>query len=590
MPDNQLFYGDNLDVLRRHVADESVDLVYLDPPFKSNQDYNILFTEQDGSRAAAQIRAFEDTWQWDTTAARAYEEILQVGGKVTDTMQAFRICLGQNDMLAYLAMMAPRLLELHRILKPTGSIYLHCDPAASHYLKMLMDAVFGPETFRNEIVWRRTGSHNSRRTMGRIHDIILFFSKSADYTFNIVRKPYMKGHVETRYTKMPNGKMKFTSGGNVLTGAGAVPDGESGKEWRGFDPTAKGRHWAVPSVYEEMMPHSYKKLTSTDKLESLYKAGLVEIEEGSAWPIMVRYLDERDGMPLQDLWTAQPYTEETVFGSNDIIDADVQWMGPTSPERLRYPTQKPVGLMERILATSSNQGETVLDPFCGCGTTIEVAQKLGRQWIGIDVTHLTIGLIKSRLRDAFGENISKTYEVVGEPTNLPDAQQLADTEPYQFQCWALGLVGARKEGAIKKGADRGIDGKLIFEDDTKKSGANTVIIAVKGGNTGPAHVRDLLGVVESEKAAIGVLITMHETTKPMRTAAAAAGFYHSPWGRKQHPKIQILTIEELLGGAAIDMPPHQTNVTFKKARRQKRNLHTGKLAWMNLPDESATRY
>jgi site-specific DNA-methyltransferase (adenine-specific) len=583
MPDNQLFYGDNLDVLRRHVPDESVDLIYLDPPFKSNQDYNILFKEKDGTQAAAQIQAFEDTWEWDTAASRAYEEIVQLGGKVSDVMQAFKLCLGGSDMLAYLAMMAPRLVELSKALKSTGSIYLHCDPAASHYLKMLMDAVFGPEMFRSEIIWRRTGSHNSARRYGPIHDVILFYVKTKDYTWNKPKRPYMKGHVTEHFVEDDKG-WRTDYYGNVLTGSG-TRNGESGDPWHGFDPTAKGRHWAIPRKLIYELDEDISGLTQHQKLDRLLEMGLIKIIPGEAWPMYQHYVTPADGVPVSDLWTFQPYTGGLVFGTDEGIDEDVRWLSTKDQERLHYPTQKPVSLLERIIKASSNAGDTVLDPFCGCGTTIEAAHKLGRTWIGIDITHLAIGLIKSRLRDAFGQDASKSYTVLGEPTSLPDAQDLADSDPFQFQCWALGLVGARKANSAKKGADRGIDGKLVFEDNTKKTGANHVIISVKSGSTGPAHVRDLLGVVDTEKAAIGVLITMDKTTKPMRTAAAGAGFYHSPWTRKDHAKIQILTVEELLDGNTIDMPPHHTNVTFKKAKRAKKDDTHRQATLDEHPDE-----
>ncbi len=190
---NRLYYGDNLDVLRRHIEDESVDLVHLDPPFNSNASYNVLFAERDGTRAASQIKAFEDTWRWDESAARAYEAIVERGGSASQAMQAFRTFLGDTDMLAYLAMMAPRLVELRRVLKPTGSIYLHCDPTASHYLKMLLDAVFGLENFRNEIIWKRTSARSDSHRWNQIHDSILFYTKSADYTWNAQFTKVLRG-------------------------------------------------------------------------------------------------------------------------------------------------------------------------------------------------------------------------------------------------------------------------------------------------------------------------------------------------------------------------------------------------------------
>ena len=560
-PKNQLFYGDNLDVLGRHVADESVDLVYLDPPFNSNADYNVLFAERDGTQAAAQIKAFEDTWRWDEGAARAYADVVEAGGRVSQAMQAFRTFLGESDMLAYLAMMAPRLVELRRVLKPTGSLYLHCDPTASHYLKMLLDAVFDPVNFRNEIVWRRTGAHGAQRSFGPIHDTILFYSKTTDYFFRIVKGPYMRGHVEQRYTKDDEGRMKFTSGGNVLTGPGAT-QGESGQPWQGFDPSKKNRHWAVPGFLSRQMPPEFMTLGVLEKLDVLYEKGLIEIKDNVVWPTPVRFLNEADGHPLQDIWAYQPYTNNTVHGTKDGIDEDVKWLGPTDPERLGYQTQKPLGLLSRIIRSSCPNDGLVLDPFCGCGTTVAVAQDMGCRWIGIDVTNLAITHIRNRLRDAYDDGIEQTYQVMGEPVSVPDAEALAAADPYQFQWWALGLVGARPADG-KKGADQGIDGRIYFHDgDTGKT--KQIVLSVKAGKLHAPYVRDLRGVIEREQAALGALLTLYTPTRAMRTEAASGGFYASPWG--QHPRVQILTVGELLAGKKLDAPPpRQTSRTYKRA-------------------------
>ncbi len=558
---NRLYYGDNLDVLRRHVDDESVDLVYLDPPFNSNANYNVLFAERDGTQAASQIKAFEDTWRWDASAARAFEDVVEAGGRVSQAMQSFRTFLGATDMLAYLAMMAPRLVELRRVLKPTGSLYLHCDPTASHYLKMLLDAVFGPEHFRNEIIWRRTGSHNSARRLGPVHDVILFFTKSAAYTWNPQPRPYMTGHVKLHFKKEgDNYRTNFS--GNVLSGSGRR-GGESGKPWRGFDPDSKGRHWAIPRKLLAQLDEDIFGLSTHQKLDYLHEHGLLTITEGSEWPNYTgRIIGPKDGQPLSDLWAYQPYTEGTVFGTDDGIDDDVRWMGTSDAERLGYPTQKPEGLLERIIGASSRAGEVVLDPFCGCGTTISAAQKLNRRWIGIDITHLAITLIRSRLTDTFGGKA--VYEVLGEPVSVPDAEALAASDPYQFQWWALGLVGARPVEQ-KKGADKGIDGRIYFHEGPGET--KQIILSVKAGKLHAPYVRDLRGVVEREKAVIGVLLTLDEPTKAMRTEAASAGFYTSPWGK--HPRLQILTVEDLLTGKGIDRPPAQASATFKRAPKAK---------------------
>lgn len=487
MPDNTLYYGDNLDVLRRYIPDETVDLIYLDPPFNSKATYNILFGEQNGTMAASQIKAFDDTWHWDEAAAEVYQETVEAGGRVSQALQGFHQLLGTSNMMAYLTMMAPRLIELHRILKPTGTIYLHCDPNASHYLKVLLDAVFGAERFLNEIVWCYNVGGKSKKHWARKHDIILFYAKSSDWFFDGARVGI----------KRDTGDKSF--GGKI-------------------------------GVDEQGRRYQDKLVRATSKY--------------------YRYYLDDPKIP-EDWWV----------GINSIQSQ--------STERLGYPTQKPEALLERIILASSNEGDLVLDPFCGCGTAIAVAHRLKRHWIGIDITHLAVNLMKYRLKDAFGEGVKAEYDIIGEPTDLAGAAQLASEDPYQFQWWALGLVGARPVEQ-KKGADRGIDGRLYFHDEAKGGKTKQVIFSVKAGHTTVAHIRDLGGVVEREQAQIGVLITMQEPSQPMRTEVAGAGFYYSPGWTQNYPKLQILTVTELLEGKSIDMPPiRQVSKTFKKAPKAK---------------------
>jgi len=534
-PSNILYYGDNLDVLRRHVKDESVELVYLDPPFNSNQNYNVLFAEQNGSRAAAQIKAFEDSWRWDQESARAYEETVESGGRVSDVLRAFRVFLGESDMMAYLAMMAPRLSELRRILKSTGSIYLHCDPTASHYLKLLMDAIFGPQNFRNELIWVRTNARSTAGQFPRLHDVILFYSKSDSYTYHSVRVSAEPGRMPHTLITGPDG-LKYQT--YELTAPGMTRDGDSGKPWRGHDPSAMGRHWANTSRV----------------MDEWDDRGLIHWPKGGGFP------RRRAAEPFSHA------TRQTVVGD---VWTDIDRLNQTAKERLGYPTQKPVSLLERILEASSAPNETVLDPFCGCGTTIAAAQALGRCWIGVDITHLAITLIRHRLRDSFGTDVEKTYRVVGEPVSVPDALVLAEQDPYQFQWWALGLVNARPVEQ-KKGADKGVDGRLYFHDDPRDTRTKQIILSVKSGHVTAAHLRDLRGVVEREKAEIGVLISMREFTALMRKEAASAGFYHSETWNRDHPRLQLLTIADLLEGKGIDYPPsRQVDRTFKKAPKPK---------------------
>jgi DNA modification methylase len=525
---NHLYYGDNLDVLRRYIKDDSVDLVYLDPPFKSNQDYNVLFAEKDGTGAAAQFKAFEDTWEWNQESALVYQELVEGGGRVSAVMQAFRGFLGTNDMLAYLTMMAPRLVELRRVLKETGSIYLHCDPTASHYLKILLDATFGPENFSGEIIWRRTAAHVTSRRWPRLHDTLLHFAKDLSrVAFKPAKAAPDEGWVEREY-RFEDERGRYMV--DNLTGAGTTA-GPSGMPWRGVDPAkiGSGRHWRY-------IPETLDRLDSE---------GRIYWPKKGQYPKLKQYLSESGGKAVGDIWS------------------DIPVIGRTASERLGYPTQKPEALLERVVESSSAEGNTLLDPFCGCGTTIAVAQRLNRNWIGIDITHLAIGLIKHRLQHAFGPEIVGTYEVIGEPVSRPDALELAKEDPFQFQSWALGLVGARPHEQ-KKGSDKGIDGRLYFHDEGESGRTKQIIFSVKSGHVGVRDVRDLRGVIEREKAELGVLITLEDSTRDMRSEAASAGFYKSPWG--QHPRLQILTIEQLLEGKGIDYP-HPTNVTFKRAPR-----------------------
>jgi DNA modification methylase len=520
---NTLYYGDNLDILRRYVKDGTVDLVYLDPPFKSSQNYNVLFEEKNGTQAASQIRAFEDTWTWDQDDEAIFADLATAGGQPADVMQAFRTFLGPCDMLAYLVMMCPRLIELHRVMKDSASIYLHCDPAASHYLKLLMDAVFGPANFKNEIIWKRTSGHSDATGYGSVHDTILFYVRSASAQWNDIYQPYDDEYVDQYYRYTDEDGRRFMSGD---LGAAGLQGGGYDYEWKGIR-----RIWRVRE----------------DTMRQLDDEGKIYYTRNGI-PRIKRYLDEAKGLPAQDLWT------------------DIQALRSWHQERLGYPTQKPEALLDRIIEASSNEGDLVLDPFCGCGTTIAAAQKLKRRWIGIDITYLAMTLMKQRIKDAFGDSVE--YAVVGEPVSLPDAEALANSDPYQFQWWALGLVGARPADP-KKGADKGIDGKIVFQGD-KTGRFETVIISVKSGKTGVAHVRDLRGVIDRENAAIGVLITMQNHTAAMKKESATAGFFESKtWGCK-YPKIQLLTVEDLLSGKKVEMPPvKQVGATFKKAPKAK---------------------
>ena len=547
---NELYFGDNLDILREQIADESVDLIYLDPPFNSNATYNVLFREKGGEESAAQITAFEDTWHWSLESEDAFREVVTDGPeRLGRLLQVMRDFLGQNDMMAYLTMMAQRIAELHRVLKPTGSLYLHCDPTASHYLKLLLDSVCGKENFKNEIVWKRTSAHGGAKRWGPIHDVILFYTASNEYRWNRLFQEYTDEYLRDHYRREDSrGRYQLVS----LTGAGKRR-GDSGKAWRGVDPTESGRHWAVPrSALQNAYPNrtDLDGLSTQEKLDLLDAAGLIYWPPTGNIPRQKRYADENPGVPIQD------------------IIADIPPIGAQARERLSYPTQKPEALLERIIEASSNEGDVVLDPFCGCGTAVAAAERLNRRWMGIDVTHLAITLIRHRMSNSFGEDL-RPYEVIGDPKDLPSARALAQHDRYQFEWWALGLVDARPARDKRKGADRGIDGYINFFDDNSGK-AKRVVVQVKSGNVSVSQVRDLKGAMERERAQMGIFITLKPPTRPMGQEAISAGFYAHEHFRNRFPCVQILTIEELLAGAKAQYPRYALQTTFKRAPRRRR--------------------
>lgn len=532
---NTLYYGDNLGILREYIPSESVDLIYLDPPFNSSRSYNVLFKDERGKESEAQITAFEDTWHWNESAEVTYAELVTRSepaiSKLIDAMRSF---IGErNQMMAYLVMMAARLVELHRVLKPTGSLYLHCDPTASHYLKIILDVIFGPEQFRNEIIWRRTNVHSDSKTWSQVGDTIFFYAKSRTFTWNPIYMPHSDEHLESKYRNSDPDGRRYTL--SDMTSPNPRPN--MMYEWKG--------HASPPNGWR----YSKETMAKLDAEKRIWYPS-----DTTRRPRLKRYLDEMPGTLLSNIWT------------------DINPINSQAQERLGYPTQKPLALLERIIQASSNPGDVVLDPFCGCGTAIAAAQKLGRQWIGIDITHLAIALQKYRLKDAFGIEPGKDYQVVGEPADFYSAQQLATDDRYQFQWWALSLVQARPLGGEpgkkkgKKGADQGIDGVINFIDGTKGE-ARRILVQVKSGKVSSRDIRDLRGAVEREGAAIGVFITLEQPSSPMNTEAVSAGYYESPVWRRNYQKIQILTIEQLLAGAKVEMP--QSASTFKQAERVK---------------------
>lgn len=517
-------------MLRESIASESVDLIYLDPPFNSQASYNVLFRSPAGHNSQAQIEAFEDTWQWGRESETAFDQVLRSGNTAaSDLLRAMRSFLGENDMMAYLAMMAVRLVELHRVLKPTGSLYLHCDPTASHYLKILLDGIFGADRYQNEVTWKRTAAHGDAKTWSKVADIIFFYSKGKSFTWNVPREDLSDKYIDSHYgsSDVAGRKFQLTS---VLSPS---PRPNMMYEWKGFPSPPMGCRF------------SKAKMAELDEKGLIYypkrKDGTLDTAKR---PRFKRYLDEQLGNVVTTVWS------------------DIPPVNARAQERLGYPTQKPVSLLERIVAASSNPGDIVLDPFCGCGTAVHAAQKLGREWIGIDITHLAISLIERRLRDAFP---GIAFDVNGTPRDLGGARDLAQRSKYQFQWWAGSLIGAQPFQGMKKGADGGIDGLIYFRSAPKVT--ERAIVSVKGGeNVSVPMIRDLKGVLDRERAPIGVFLTLAPPTRPMEKEAASAGFY--TLGDRQYPRLQTITIEEALNGRQPAIPLIDAGAAFRRAPRE----------------------
>jgi len=549
---NVLYYGDNLEILRKYIPDNSVDLIYLDPPFNSKATYNVLFREPTGKPSQAQISAFEDSWHWGLESERALQEIAASAiapAPVKEFMSVLPELVGKRtDMAAYLTMICIRLVELRRVLRDTGSLYLHCDPTASHYLKLLLDQIFGPANFRNEVVWRRSQTRSSiSRIFKRAHDVIFVYSKSPDYYFQIQYKDLSETSLKL-YSKKDNRGL-YQPVPLLVSGK---RKGATGKPWKGIDPNLQGKggcHW----------------ITVPSKLEEYEKNGLIE------WPIKANglprlkyYLEDNKGVPVTDFWD------------------DIDLIPSSSNEALGYDTQKPLALLERIIQASSNEGDVVLDPFCGCGTAVVAAQELNRKWIGIDITYLAIGLMEWRLKNMVPMPV---YKVVGEPEDLASAVELANKDKYQFQWWAVTKVGGQPYGDKKKGADTGIDGYIYYMDEKDK--IKKAIISVKGGkNTNVSMIRDLGHVIDREKSDIGIFILLEKPTRPMIEEAAKMGFYHSPLGR-DYPRIQITTIEDIFQGKLPDIPPWIAPIAKPKLTKKAEGEQLNEISSMRISLEKA---
>jgi site-specific DNA-methyltransferase (adenine-specific) len=516
---NFLFYGDNLEVLRKSVKDESVDLCYIDPPFNSQRDYNQIYNNI-GEEDQAQAQAFTDTWVWDAMAIAGYEEIIanaqaRFTPQTVELIKGLHSVLGPGSLLAYLVSLTLRITEIHRVMKSTGSFYLHCDPTASHYLKIVLDAIFCSQggDFKNEIIWKRTTARSDSHKWNHIHDVLLFYTKGKTYTWKTQYMGYDDEYVDDFYDQVDeNGDLYMSDN---LT-APQKRGGFSGKPWRGCDPTSKGRHWALPKQFLDSIGITGGTVQSRlDQLDAMGRIEWPDKENGV--PRYKRYLKDMPGLAIQS-----------------IIN-DIPPIPRNSAEKLGYPTQKPQALLERIIRASSNEGDVVLDAYCGCGTTIDAAQKLKRNWIGIDITYQSIAVVLKRLEDTYGKAFVETIILGGIPKDMKSVHALANKKDdrlrKEFEKWAV-LTYTNNRAVIneKKGADAGIDGIAYFRVG-KKDNAK-IIFQAKSGGVSRKDVATLRGDMERTESALGVLITLEEPTKPMMNEAkAAASSTTSKWGK-----------------------------------------------------------
>jgi site-specific DNA-methyltransferase (adenine-specific) len=512
---NKLYFGDNLDVLQNHVAPGSVDLIYLDPPFNSQARYNVLFKSPLEEVASAQVGAFLDFWSWETGEAEDACHIImtKIGGPLATYVGALRSALGESDMMAYLALMAVRLDKLHRVLKPNGTLYLHCDSTASHYLKILLDAVFGVEHYGNEIIWKRTTAKGLAFTrFARNHDVIFRYTKSDKWVWNPVYTAHDADYVERFYRFIEPGTERRYTLDNLLN-----PNKDR--------PNLKYEFLGVTRVWR----------WTRERMEEAYRKGFVVQNSPGTVPRFKRYLDEQEGTPVGDVWT------------------DIPPVQPKAQEWLPYPTQKPMALLERIISASSNEGDIVLDPFCGCGTTVDAAQKLNRQWIGIDVSIHAIHLIENRIREAYGPNAVPSAE--GIPADYESAAELAKNNPFQFQWWANYLIGVHALNEVKKGADRGIDGELFFPNGPGRPYGRLLTFVKGGKHVTPAMVREFRGVLDREKAEMGLFICLDPPTSEMMIEAVKAGPAKVVHGDMR--RLQIVSIKDWFRGIRPILPPRE---------------------------------
>ena len=528
-----LVRGDNLEEMRK-LPDECIDLIATDPPFNSKRNYFVPYRDEHGQEPDTLVRAFSDTWTWGEAAEEAYKELIEnTGEQISDTVEGLRKFLNETPMMAYLVMMAIRIIEMHRILKSKGSLYLHCDPSASHYLKIVLDAVFQPQQYRNEIIWQRTSTHNDGKQYGRIHDTILFYSKSEKWIWNPVHTELDPAYKKKKYRHLDERGLYRVDN---LYASGVTQKGESGQPWRGINPSPSGNHWRAPrrTSWPEGVesPENYESLSVHEKLDALNANGLIYWPEKGNIPGFKRYLSTSKGRRVQDIIT------------------DIKQLGKKSPEKTDYPTQKPIALYERIIEASTDKGHFVLDPFCGCGTTLMAAEAQDRRWIGIDLTYLATGAVKLQI-EKFYPHLRNEITIAGTPENVEQALALARTDPQGFEEWCVTHVLKFKSNAKKVG-DGGIDGTFKFPLGKNKYGKG--VAQVKGGNYTLGHIRDFRTAMQNTNADIGVFVVTRPPSSGMQTEAAKSGIYKHPSYEFSCPRVQIYEIQDDFNGKTPNLP------------------------------------
>lgn len=545
---NHLYYGDNLEVLRKYIRDESIDLCYIDPPFNSKRNYNQIYNNL-GKEDLAQSQAFMDTWTWDKLAEKGFGEIID-NNRGIFTHQTIKLILGlrsvlnESSLIAYLISITLRVAEIYRALKPTGSFFFHCDPTSSHYIKLVLDSIFLPNggEFQNEITWKRAFAHcdtkQGMKRCGNIKDNIFFYTKSKNYNWNTIFTEYKLDYLDSEYRHVDKDGRNYKQ--TDLTAA--KPGGDTSYEWRVKRELKEESNWIADLNDDYLNPDpnwQYKGVTPyRNRYWAYSKENMIQFaiqgklfHRKTGMPRLKQYSEEMVGIPLQNIWD------------------DIPPLTTHDKERLGYPTQKPEALLERIIKVSSNEGDVILDAYCGCGTTVAVAQKLNRKWIGIDITYQSISLILKRLEDSHGSTVLNAVNLSGIPKDIRSAEELAvkkdDRVRKEFEKWAV-LTYSQNRAAInqKKGSDHGIDGWGFFPITDKQFGR--IVFQVKSGKVGSKDIRDLLGTITREKAELGIFITLQTPTKDMVKEAKAYGLYHYDLMNQDIPKIQIVTIQEIL--------------------------------------------